>query len=91
LNPQISDSPETDFLLLPMERLWRTLPMSKSVSTERNSLSLEEFCVRNGIGRTTAYKEIKEGRLHPKKIGRRTLISIVQVPHEQKEAVGGLV
>jgi predicted site-specific integrase-resolvase len=44
--------------------------------TERNCFSLEEFCFRNGIGRTTAYKEIKEGRLHPKKVGRRTLISL---------------
>lgn len=44
--------------------------------TERNCFSLSEFCFRNGIGRTTAYKEIKEGRLHPKKVGKRTLISL---------------
>lgn len=50
--------------------------MSKSKFTERNCFSLEEFCFRNGIGRTTAYKEIKEGRLRPKKVGKRTLISI---------------
>jgi len=50
--------------------------MNKSENAKRNCLSLEEFCFRNGIGRTTAYKEIKEGRLHPKKVGRRTLISI---------------
>jgi predicted site-specific integrase-resolvase len=50
--------------------------MSKSEHTERNCFSLEEFCFRNGIGRTTAYKEIKEGRLHPKKVGKRTLISL---------------
>ena len=50
--------------------------MNKSEYTERNCFSLEEFCLRNGIGRTTAYKEIKEGRLHPKKVGKRTLISI---------------
>lgn len=49
--------------------------MRKSEYTERNCFSLEEFCFRNGIGRTTAYKEIKEGRLHPKKVGKRTLIS----------------
>ncbi len=46
--------------------------------TERNCFSLEEFCFRNGIGRTTAYKEIKEGRLHPKKVGKRTLISLAE-------------
>ena len=50
--------------------------MSKSESTERNCVSLEQFCFRNGIGRTTAYKEIKEGRLRPRKVGKRTLISI---------------
>lgn len=44
--------------------------------TQRNCFSLEEFCFRNGIGRTTAYKEIKEGRLLPKKVGKRTLISL---------------
>jgi hypothetical protein len=50
--------------------------MSNSECKERNCLSLDEFCYRNRIGRTTAYKEIKEGRLFPKKVGRRTLISL---------------
>jgi predicted site-specific integrase-resolvase len=50
--------------------------MSKSEYLERNCFSLSEFCFRNGIGRTTAYKEIKQGRLHPKKVGKRTLISL---------------
>jgi len=43
---------------------------------ERNCFSVKEFCFRNSIGRTTAYKEIKAGRLHPKKVGKRTLISV---------------
>jgi predicted site-specific integrase-resolvase len=50
--------------------------MSDSESKIRNCFSLAEFCFRNGIGRTTAYKEIKEGRLRPKKVGKRTLISL---------------
>jgi predicted site-specific integrase-resolvase len=50
--------------------------MNKSEFKERNCFSLEEFCFRNGIGRTTAYKEIKEGRLRPRKVGKRTLISL---------------
>jgi hypothetical protein len=50
--------------------------MKQVKCTERKCFSLEEFCFRNAIGRTTAYKEIKEGRLHPKKVGRRTLITI---------------
>lgn len=49
---------------------------SKPEYMERNCFSLEQFCFRNGIGRTTAYKEIKEGRLHPKKVGKRTLVSV---------------
>jgi len=59
-----------------IERLWRTVAMSKSEYMERKCFSVEEFCYRNGIGRTTAYKEMKEGRLHPKKVGKRTLISL---------------
>lgn len=43
---------------------------------ERNCFSIREFCYRNGVGRTTAYKEIKEGRLSPRKLGKRTLISV---------------
>ena len=50
--------------------------MSKSEYMERNCFSVKEFCYRNGIGRTTAYKEMKEGRLHPMKVGKRTLISL---------------
>lgn len=50
--------------------------MKQAKYTERNCLSLEEFCFRNAIGRTTAYNEIKAGRLIPKKVGRRTIISL---------------
>jgi excisionase family DNA binding protein len=45
-----------------------------------NAFSVKEFCRRNGLGRTTVYNEIKEGRLRPKKVGRRTLIS-----HEEEQ------
>ena len=50
--------------------------MKQAKYPERNCFSVEEFCFRNAIGRTTAYNEIKEGRLHPKKVGRRTIISL---------------
>jgi len=43
-------------------------------SAER-ALSVDQFCDRYGIGRTTAYAEIKLGRLKAIKVGRRTLIS----------------
>jgi excisionase family DNA binding protein len=38
------------------------------------ALSIEEFCSRYGIGRTTVYSEIKAGRLKAVKVGRRTLV-----------------
>jgi excisionase family DNA binding protein len=45
---------------------------------ERNCFSVAELCYRNGIVRTTAYKEIAAGRLRTKKVGRRTLISAAE-------------
>ena len=39
--------------------------------------SISTFAERNGIGQSTAYKEIKAGRLVARKIGRRTIITIV--------------
>lgn len=52
--------------------------MSNTECKERNCFSVKEFCYRNGIGRATAYNEIKAGRLHIKKVGRRTLISAAE-------------
>jgi excisionase family DNA binding protein len=43
---------------------------------DRDFYSLDEFAERNGIGLTTTYLEIKAGRLHAHKLGRRTLISV---------------
>jgi excisionase family DNA binding protein len=45
---------------------------------QRSSLRafcVEEFCRRYGVGRTTAYAEMKAGRLPRRKIGRRSLIA----------------
>ena len=38
------------------------------------ALTLEEFCVRYGIGRTAAYQQINKGHLEARKFGKRTMI-----------------
>jgi hypothetical protein len=38
-------------------------------------MSIAEFCQRYDIGRTSAYSEIKQGRLRARKRGRRTTIA----------------
>jgi excisionase family DNA binding protein len=40
-----------------------------------SAYSIDEFCDRYRIGRTTAYEEIKTGRLKAVKVGRRTLVT----------------
>jgi excisionase family DNA binding protein len=41
----------------------------------QRAMSIEQFCERYEIGRTTAYAEIKEGRLRARKCGKRTVIA----------------
>jgi excisionase family DNA binding protein len=38
-------------------------------------MSVGAFCRRYGIGRTTAYEEIKQKRLLARKVGKKTLIA----------------
>ena len=38
-------------------------------------MSLAQFCQSYGVGRTTAYGEIKKGRLRARKCGKRTIIT----------------
>jgi len=40
----------------------------------QDSFSVDEFARRNRIGLTTAYAEIRAGRLIARKIGRRTVV-----------------
>lgn len=42
----------------------------------RQSFSVEEIAVRNGIGRRKAWLEIQEGRLTARKVGRRTIVTL---------------
>jgi hypothetical protein len=48
------------------------------MNTPDNSgaLTVDAFCARYGIGVTTFYAEVKAHRLHPVKIGRKTLVPI---------------
>jgi excisionase family DNA binding protein len=41
----------------------------------QRAMSIEQFCQRYEIGRTTAYAEIREGRLRARKCGKRTIIA----------------
>lgn len=41
----------------------------------KHAYDVATFCQLHGIGRTLAYKEIKEGRLKILKVGRRTLVT----------------
>lgn len=49
---------------------------------EKRAYHVSEFCWRYGIGRSTAYKLAKQGRLRFIKIGNRTLIL-----HDDAEAL----
>jgi excisionase family DNA binding protein len=40
----------------------------------QRAMSIDEFCERYRVGRTTAYGEIKQGRLRARKCGKRTII-----------------
>jgi excisionase family DNA binding protein len=47
-------------------------------TSSRLAFSIDEFARLAGIGRTTAYMEVKAGRLRPLKCGRRTLVSAAE-------------
>ena len=48
-------------------------------SIQQRAMSVDEFCRRYRVGRTTTYQEIKEGRLRARKVGKRTIIGDTDV------------
>lgn len=49
--------------------------------SSRIAYSIDELAKVAGIGRTQIYKEIASGRLHPVKVGKRTLITANEAQH----------
>lgn len=47
-----------------------------STQGSRGAMSVNEFAVWAGIGRTTAWKEIREGRLRAVKVSARTIVRL---------------
>ena len=45
------------------------------MDTDRKAYSVREFCARNGICRQTFYDEIRRGRLHARKLGKKTIVT----------------
>jgi hypothetical protein len=48
------------------------------IASNQGAMSVETFCRWASIGRTIAYREIAEGRLQVRKLGRRTLIPVAE-------------
>lgn len=53
--------------------------MPGSIHVSKLAYSLEDFCDLVGLTRTGAFKEIREGRLHAIKIGRRFVVPAAEV------------
>ena len=51
------------------------MTLNSRIAEGLGASGLDDFCERNGIGRTTAYREINSGRLPTRKIGKRTIVT----------------
>lgn len=49
--------------------------MSNQTDTERDAYPFREWCRRNSIGVTTAYAEVKAGRLVARKVRGKTIVT----------------
>ncbi len=52
--------------------------MNLSEIPQAGAMSVKQFCLWSNIGRTVVYEEIASGRLQAKKVGRRTIIPMVE-------------
>ncbi len=48
--------------------------MDSAHSPKALAYSIPEVCEETGLGRSTIYEEIREGRLRARKCGRRTIV-----------------
>ena len=53
-----------------------TKQLRTPTATQPRALSVEQFCELYNIGKTTAYAQIREGRLRLRKIGKRSVIAV---------------
>jgi excisionase family DNA binding protein len=53
----------------------RTAEQGQQSSVQLRALSIQEFSLIYGIGRTKIYEELKSGRLRARKVGKRTIIA----------------
>jgi hypothetical protein len=47
-----------------------------SILESRGALSVDEFTSWSGIGRSKFYKEVAEGRLRLRKVGRKSVVTV---------------
>ena len=50
-------------------------PQNQASEKILRAFGIKEFCRRYSVGRTTAYAEMKAGRLQRRKVGKRSIIA----------------
>lgn len=48
--------------------------LKQAMPADRGAFDVNGFCAWAGIGRTTFYKEVNEGRLSIRKLGKKTVV-----------------
>jgi len=59
----------------PLGQKHKFLEPEPQLHDHHQAWSIIQFCHCFGIGRTTVYEQIKQGRLRARKIGKRTIIT----------------